>query len=53
MKRRGVMPNFGAEVDVGERAVGSKLDMMVGEGTEGSDEVSGVVVELGVAGDGA
>ena len=47
------MPNFGAEVDVGKGAVGSKLDVMIGEGAEGGDEVCGVVVELGIAGDGA
>ena len=46
-------PNFGAEVDVGKGTVGRELDMMVGEGAEGSDEVRGVVVELGIAGDGA
>ena len=53
MKRRGVTPNFGAEVDVGKGTVGSELDVMIGEGPEGSDEIGGVVVELGVAGDGA
>ena len=53
MKRRGVTPNFGAEVDVGEGTVGGELDMMVGEGAEGSDKVGGVVVELGITGDGA
>ena len=46
-------PNFGAEMDVGERSVGGELDVVVSEGPEGSDEVSGVVVEFGVAGDGA
>ena len=53
MKRRRVAPNFGAEVDVGKGAVGSELDVMIGKGAEGSDEVRGVVVELGIAGDGA
>ena len=53
MKRRRVAPNFGAKVDVGEGAVGSELDVMVGEGAEGGDEICGVVAELGVAGDGA
>ena len=53
MKRRGMAPNFGAKVDVGKGAVGSELDVMVGEGAEGGDEVGGVVVEFGVAGDGA
>ena len=46
-------PNFGAEVDVGKGAVGSELDVMISEGAEGSDEVGGVVVELGITGDGA
>ena len=46
-------PNFGAEVDVGKGTVGRELDVMVGEGAEGSDEVCGVVVELGITGDGA
>ena len=53
MKRRRVTSNFGTEVDIREGAVGSKLDVMIGEGPEGDDEVCGVVVELGVAGDGA
>ena len=46
-------PNFGTKVDVGEGAVGSKLDVVVGEGLEGGDKVSGVIGELSVAGDGA
>ena len=46
-------PNFGAEMNVGKGTVGGELDVMIGKGAEGSDEVSGVVVELGVAGDGA
>ena len=46
-------PNFGAKVDVGEGTVGSELDVMVGEGTERGDEICGVVVKLGIAGDGA
>ena len=46
-------PNFGAEVDVGKGTVGSKLDVVVSEGLEGGDEVGGVVVKFGVAGDGA
>ena len=53
MKRRQVTSNFGAKMDVGEGAVGSKLDVVVGEGPEGSDKVGGVVVKLSVAGDGA
>ena len=46
-------PNFGAEVDVGKGTIGSKLNVVVSEGTKGSDEVGGVVVKLSVAGDGA
>ena len=53
MKRRGVAPNFGAEMDVGKGTVGRELDVMVGEGAEGSDEVGGVVVELGITGNSA
>ena len=46
-------PNFGTEMDVGKRTIGSELNVMVGEGTEGSDKEGRVVVKLGVAGDGA
>ena len=53
MKRRWMAPNFGTEVDVGKGTISSELDVMVDEDAEGSDEVSRVVVELGVAGDGA
>ena len=53
MKRRGVTPNFGAEVDIGKGSIGSELDVVIGEGPEGGDEVGGVVVKPGVAGDGA
>ena len=53
MKRRRVTPNFGAEVDVGKGTVGGELDVVIGEGAEGSDEICRVVVELGIAGDGA
>ena len=53
MERRRVTPNFGTEVDVGKGTVGGELDVMIREGPEGGDEVSRVVVELGVAGDGA
>ena len=53
MKRRGVTLNFGAEVDVGKGTVGCELNVVVGKSSEGSDEVSGVVFELSVAGDGA
>ena len=53
MKRRRVTSNFGTEMDVGKGAVGSELDVMISEGTEGGDEVGGMVVELGITGDGA
>ena len=53
MKRRGVAPNFGTEVDVGKGTVGSELNVVVGKGTKRGDEVVGVVVELGIPGDGA
>ena len=46
-------PNFGAKVDVGKGTVGGELDVMVREGPERGDKVGGVVVEFGVAGDGA
>ena len=47
----GVTTNFGAEVDVGERAIGSDLDGVEYMRMEGSDKEVGVVVEVGVAGD--
>ena len=50
---RGVSSHFGTKVDVGERAVGSKLDVVINKGAEGSDKEVGVVVELCVARDGA
>ena len=53
MKRRGVTPNFGTKVNVGKGTVGGELDVMIGEGLEGGDEISGVVIKLSVAGDGA
>ena len=43
--------DFGAEVDVRKRAVGSNLDGVEYVGTEGSDLEIGVVVKVGVAGD--
>ena len=53
MKRRWVASNFGAKVDIREGAIGSKLDAVVNEGSEGGDEIGRMTVELGVAGDGA
>ena len=49
---RGVSSYFCTKVDVGERAVGSELDVVVNEGAEGSDKEVGVVVELCVSGNG-
>ena len=43
--------DFGAEMDVGERAVGSDLDGVEYVGAEWSDPKVRVVVEVGVAGD--
>ena len=40
-------------MDVGERAVGSELDVVIDKGLKGSDKVVGVIVELSVTGDGA
>ena len=53
VKRRWVTSIFGAEVDIGERTVGSKLDAMISEGPKGGDEKGGVVIKLGVVGDGS
>ena len=47
----GVTTDFCAEMDVGERAVGSDLDGVEYVGVEWSDPEVGVVVEVGVAGD--
>ena len=47
----GVTTNFGAEVDIGEGAVGSNLDGVEYMGTERSDKEVGVVVKVSVAGD--
>ena len=43
--------DFGAEMDIGDGAVGSNLDGVEYVGTEGSDPEVGVVVEVGVVGD--
>ena len=53
IERRGVSSYFGTKVDVGERAVGSELDVMIDEGAERGDKEVGVIVELCVARDGA
>ena len=47
------MSYFCTKVDVGERAVGSKLDVVIDKGSEGSDKVVWVIVKFGVPGDGA
>ena len=47
----GVTTDFGAEMDVGEGAVGSDLDGVEYVGAEGSNPKVRVVVEVGVAGD--
>ena len=52
IKRRWVTANFGAEVDVRERAVGSKLDSVMDVSAERGDKVGGVVVKLVKLGDG-
>ena len=44
---------FGTEMDVGEGAIGSELNVVIDEGAKGSDKEVGVVVELCVSGDGA
>ena len=43
--------DFGAEMDVGEGAIGSDLDSVEYVGAEGSDPEIGVVLEVVVAGD--
>ena len=43
--------DFGAEMDVGERAIGSNLDGVEYMGVEGGNKEVGLVVEVGVAGD--
>ena len=45
--------NFGTKMDVGEGAIGSKLDVVVSKGSEGGNEKCRVVVELSVMGNGA
>ena len=50
---RGVSSYFGTKVDVGEWAVGSKLDVVIDEGAERGDKEVGVIVELCVSRDGA
>ena len=43
--------DFGTKVDVGEWSVGRKLDFVEEVGAEGSDEVVGVLAEVGVLGE--
>ena len=47
----GVMTDFGAEMDIGERTVGSDLDSVEYVGAEWSDPKVRVVAEVSVAGD--
>ena len=47
----GVAADFGTKVDVGEWSVGRKLDFVEEVGAEGSDEVVGVLAEVGVLGE--
>ena len=50
MKGMGVAADFGAKVDVGEWSVGRKLVFVKKVRAEGSDEVVGVLAEVGVFG---
>ena len=43
--------DFGAKVDVGEWSVGRKLDFVKEVGAERSDEVVGVLAEVGILGE--
>ena len=51
MKGVGVAADFGTKVDVGKGSVGRKLDFVEKVGTEWSDEVVGVLAEVGVLGE--
>ena len=48
MKGVGVAANFGTKVDVGQWSVGRELDFVKEVGAEGSDEVVGMLAEVGV-----
>ena len=48
MKGMGVAANFGAKVDVGKGSIGDELDFVEEVGSEGGDEVVGVLAEVGV-----
>ena len=43
--------DFGTKVDVGKGAIGCKLDFVKEVGAEGSDEVVGMLAEVGVFGE--
>jgi hypothetical protein len=45
MKGWGVVTKFGTEVDIGERPVGGKLDIIELVGVEESDKIGGVVIK--------
>ena len=47
----GVLANFSTKINIGERSVGRKLDVMKKVGAEGSDKVVGVFTEVGVFGE--
>ena len=44
----GVTANFGAKVDIGKRSVSCELDFVEEMGSEGGNEVVGVLTEVGV-----
>ena len=51
MKGVGVAADFSAKVDVWKGSVGRELDFVEEVGTERSDEVVGVLAEVGVLGE--
>ena len=44
----GVTANFTAKIDVGEGSIGHKLDFVVEMGSEGGNEVVGVLAEVSI-----
>ena len=48
MKGMGVAADFGTKVDVGQWSVGRELDFVEEVGAEGSDEVVGMLAEVGI-----
>ena len=51
MKGVRVAADFSTKIDVGKWSVGRKLDFVEEVGAEGSDEVVGVLAEVGVFGE--